>query len=162
MRTVNVEPPLTHQVLLVEDGAVGAQEGVLLASKGAVLANMEDLAAGFRCSVGVIAWYRLGIAGEAGVRYGGQDGVVLPGHAAPRNVLSQGGNGRVYSISTVGCSIAVAGRRSVTVAGRRRSTIAVADTVEPVEAVADSSTNDGWCTRKTISYTYNIELPSNL
>lgn len=86
--TVEVEPPVAHQVLLVEDGTVGAEEGVLLAPEGAVLADVEDLAASFIGSVGVIARDCLVVAGEASVRDGGQDGVVFSRDTAPRDALS--------------------------------------------------------------------------
>ena len=50
--TVKVEPPITNEVSLVEDGTVGAQEGVLGKASGAIGgADMESLTFGLGISV---------------------------------------------------------------------------------------------------------------
>ena len=49
---VKIEPPITNEVFLVEDGAVGAQEGVLGKTTGTVGgAHMESLTFGFGISI---------------------------------------------------------------------------------------------------------------
>ena len=51
-RAVEVEPPVADEVLLVEDGAVGAEEGLRAqAAKAVGDAHVEDLAVGRRVRV---------------------------------------------------------------------------------------------------------------
>ena len=83
---VHVEPPVAHEVLLVEQRAVGAEEAVLGEAAAAVsTADVEDLALGL--GVSVVASFHLAVAGEGGVGNLGEDGVVVSGH--PGNVLLQ-------------------------------------------------------------------------
>ena len=52
LRAVKVEPPVADEVLLVEDGAVGAEEGLRAQAAQAVGdAHVEDLAVGRRVGV---------------------------------------------------------------------------------------------------------------
>jgi len=77
---VEVEPPVADEVVLVEEGSVGAEEGVLgepaLSVGGA---NVEDLALGL--GVGVVSSVNLSVAGESGLGGLGVDWVVFAGHA---------------------------------------------------------------------------------
>ena len=53
--TIKVEPPIANEVILVEDGSVGAQEGVLgegtIGTIGTSSADMKDLTFGLGISV---------------------------------------------------------------------------------------------------------------
>ena len=52
---VKVEPPIADEVVLVEDGSVGAEEGVLGKATLAISsADVEHLALGFRVSI--VSW----------------------------------------------------------------------------------------------------------
>ena len=78
--TVKVEPPVADEVVLVEDGSVGAQEAVLAKTAQAVgSTNVEHLAFGLR--VGIVTAINLTFAGEAGLRGLSIDGIVLAGDA---------------------------------------------------------------------------------
>ena len=82
LRAVHVEPPVTDEVLLVEEGAVGAEEAVLdEVGVAEVGADVEGLALGL--GVGVVA-LDVAVAGEGGVGGAGVDGVVLPGRPGDR------------------------------------------------------------------------------
>ena len=85
-------------------------------SIGSVLADVEDLAASFRGSVGVIARDCLGVAGESSVRDGCQDRVVFSRDASSGDGLSEGSDLRVYSVSVGRGTIAVAWR-SIPISG---------------------------------------------
>jgi hypothetical protein len=51
-RTVKVEPPVADEVILVEDGSVGAEKAVLdLGALTVSSADVEDLTLGFRISI---------------------------------------------------------------------------------------------------------------
>ena len=54
LRAVHVKPPVTDEVLLIEDGAIGAEEAVLgEAATAVVTTDVEGLALGLR--VGIVA-----------------------------------------------------------------------------------------------------------
>ena len=77
---VKVKPPVADEVVLVEDGSVGAQEAVLAKTAQTVgSANVEHLALGL--GVGVVTAINLTFAGEAGLGGLSVDGVVLAGDA---------------------------------------------------------------------------------
>jgi hypothetical protein len=77
---VKVEPPVADEVVLVEDGAVGAEEAVLGEAALAVGgADVENLALGL--GIGVVASVHLAVAAEAGLGHLGVDGIVLAGDA---------------------------------------------------------------------------------
>ena len=77
LAAVHVEPPVADEVLLVEDGAVGAEEGVLQQAPDPVIgADVEGLAVGLRVSV--VALY-LVAAGEGGVWRLAEHRVVVSG-----------------------------------------------------------------------------------
>jgi len=72
---VEVEPPIADEIVLVEDGAVGAEEGVLgQAAVSVGGADVEGLALGVRVSV--VPSLNLTSAVELGLRNLGKDGVV--------------------------------------------------------------------------------------
>ena len=86
---VEVEPPVADEVVLVEEGSVGAEEAVLGETSGTIsCADVERLALGL--GVRVVTSVHLTLAGEAGLRHLGVDRVVLARHA--RDVGSKGGN----------------------------------------------------------------------
>ena len=73
---VHVEPPVTDEVLLLEEGAVGAEEGELGQARVAVVgADVESLA--LRLGVAIVPSVHLTVAGERGLRRNGIYGVVL-------------------------------------------------------------------------------------
>ena len=73
---VHVEPPVADEVLLLEEGAVGAEEGELGQARVAVVgADVESLA--LRLGVAVVPSVHLTVAGERGLRRNGIYGVVL-------------------------------------------------------------------------------------
>jgi len=73
---VKVEPPVTDEIVLVEDGTVGAEETVLGKTTLAVgCANVEHLALSLR--IGVIPTVHLTVTSESGLRCFGVDGVVF-------------------------------------------------------------------------------------
>ena len=75
LRAVHVEPPVADEVLLVEQGAVGAEEAVLdEVGVAEVGADVERLALGL--GVGVVA-LDVAITTKAGLRRSGVDGIVL-------------------------------------------------------------------------------------
>ena len=79
LAAVHVEPPVADEVLLVEEGAIGTQEGVLGETTGAISGtNMERLALCLWVSV-VPAIY-LAVTEERGLRDHGENGVVLTRH----------------------------------------------------------------------------------
>merc|ERR1712203_610981 len=79
-RAVKVEPPVTDEVVLVEEGSVGAEEAVLGEATGAVSsADVEGLA--LSLGVRVVTSIDLSVTEEARLRDLGIDGVVLSGHA---------------------------------------------------------------------------------
>ena len=81
--TVHIEPPVTDEVLLVEKGAVGAEEAVLDEPGVAIVgAYVESLAVWLRVSV--VPFY-LGVAEEGGLWRVYKDGVVLAGYT--RDIL---------------------------------------------------------------------------
>ena len=81
---VNIEPPVADKVLLVEQGAVGAEEAVLGEAAIAVTAaDMEGLA--LSLGVSVISTLGLAVTEERGVRNLGEDGIIVSGDS--RNVL---------------------------------------------------------------------------
>ena len=72
---VDIEPPVTHEVLLVVEGAVGAEQGGDGDSPGLVSsAHVVGLAVSLLVSV--VARHQPG-AGEGGLRGGGEGGIVL-------------------------------------------------------------------------------------
>jgi len=77
--TVDIEPPVADEVLLVEEGAVGAEEAVLGEAIVAVVsADVEGLAV----SVGVsVVTLNLSITDEGGLWWLCEDGVILTRHA---------------------------------------------------------------------------------
>ena len=80
---VKVEPPVADEVVLVEDGSVGAQEAVLAQTTLSVGgANVEHLAFGLR--VGIVTAGNLAVAREAGLGNVSKDGVVLTGNSGNR------------------------------------------------------------------------------
>ena len=75
---VKVEPPVADEVVLVEHGAVGAEEAVLGEAASTVSsADVEDLALGL--GVSVVASVHLAITSKSGLRDLGIDGVILSG-----------------------------------------------------------------------------------
>ena len=86
---VHVEPPVADEVLLLEQGAVGAEERELGETGVAVVgADVERLA--LRLGVAVVTAVHLAVAGERGLRRNCIDGVVLPWSA--RDGVFQGAN----------------------------------------------------------------------
>ena len=80
---VKVEPPVADEVVLVEDGSVGAQEAVLAQTTlGVGGANVEHLALGLR--VGIVTAGNLAVARESGLGNVSKDGVVFAGNAGNR------------------------------------------------------------------------------
>merc|ERR1712088_378791 len=62
-RAVEVEPPIADEIFLVEDGSVGAKEGVFgKASKTISGTHVECLAVGF--GVGIVSSFYLTVASE--------------------------------------------------------------------------------------------------
>ena len=53
---VEIEPPVTDKVLLIEDCAIGTQEGIQLEVYTSFLTDVEDLAASFISSVSIVSW----------------------------------------------------------------------------------------------------------
>ena len=83
LSAIHVEPPVTDEVLLVEKGAVGAEEAVLKKPRIAIICtNMECLAIRFWVSV---VPFDSGITEERGLWRVYKDGVVLAGNT--RNIL---------------------------------------------------------------------------
>ena len=77
---INIEPPVTDKVLLVEQGSVGTEEAVLGQTALAVVgADVEGLAVGLH--VGVVPAVHLTVAQERGLGHLGKDRIVVPGHA---------------------------------------------------------------------------------
>merc|ERR1711976_239310 len=76
LSAVKVEPPITNKVVLVEDGTIRAEEGVLgktaLSVRGA---NVEDLA--FSLGIGIVTSINLAITSETRFRDFGIDRVVF-------------------------------------------------------------------------------------
>ena len=98
---VEVEPPVADEVVLVEEGSVGAEEAVLGETSGTIsCADVERLALGL--GVRVVTSVHLTLAGEAGLRHLGVDRVVLAWHA--RDGTLEHGQGSV-SIGGGGVSI---------------------------------------------------------
>ena len=96
--TVKVEPPVADEVVLVEDGAVGAEEAILGEATLSVSgANVEHLALGL--GICVVSSIHLSVAGESGFGGFGVDGVVFTGDAGNsllqhgKVVISSGGTG---------------------------------------------------------------------
>jgi len=100
---VKVEPPVTDEVVLVEDGSVGAEETVLGKTTLAVgCANVEHLA--LSLGVGIISTVHLTVTGKSGLRCFGIDGVVFTGDTG--NSLLQHGK-VVISSSGIGLILAL-------------------------------------------------------
>ena len=77
-RAVDVEPPVTDEVLLVEEGAVGTEEGVLYAATAPVVGtDVKGLA--LSTGVGIVATVTAGPALALEVSFGDfvKDGIVL-------------------------------------------------------------------------------------
>jgi len=75
---VNIKPPVTDEVLLVEEGTVGAEEAVL---GEAIIAVVSTDVEGLAVSIGVsIVTLNLSIAKEGSLRRFSKDWVVLTGH----------------------------------------------------------------------------------
>jgi len=75
---VEVEPPVADEVLLVEDGSVGAEEGVLgQAAQTVSCAHMESLA--FCLGISVVTSFDLTVADESGFWDFSEDWVVCSG-----------------------------------------------------------------------------------
>ena len=86
---VEVEPPVADEVVLVEDGSVGAEEAVLGEPTSAISgANVENLA--LSLGVGVVSAVNLSVAGKARLGNLGIDRVILSGNS--RNGFLQHGN----------------------------------------------------------------------
>jgi len=82
---VYIEPPVTYEVLLVEDGSVWTEKSVLEEAANAVIsANVEALAVCLR--IAIVSFY-LTIAGEGGIRWDAVHGVILA--RLPRYSLGQ-------------------------------------------------------------------------
>jgi len=74
--TVKVKPPIADEVVLVEDGSVGAEEGPLGPGAIPILGtDVEHLALGL--GVGVVASNFLTLAGECGFGDLAKNGVVF-------------------------------------------------------------------------------------
>ena len=87
---VKVVPPIAHEVLLVEDGSVGAEERILLHwATLSQLTDVEDLAAGFLSVIGVVSRHGLVFAQESGVGDFGEDWEVFAGHSTAGNAGGQ-------------------------------------------------------------------------
>ena len=77
---VEVEPPVADEVVLVEDGSVGAEEAVLGQTAGSIGGtDVEDLALGL--GVGVVTSVHLTLARKSGLGDLGIDGVIFSGHS---------------------------------------------------------------------------------
>jgi hypothetical protein len=75
---VKVEPPVTDEVVLVEDGAIGTEEAVLGQTSLAISGtDVEHLALGL--GVSVVSSINLSLATESRLRHLGKDGIVLSG-----------------------------------------------------------------------------------
>ena len=73
---VHIEPPVAHEVLLVEQGAVGAEEAVLGEAAVAITAtDVEGLA--LSLGVSVVSALSLAVTEEGGVRNLGEDGIIV-------------------------------------------------------------------------------------
>merc|ERR1719397_765519 len=87
--TVKVEPPVADEVVLVEDGSVGAEEAVLGEATSAIgRANVEDLA--LRLGVGIVSSVNLSVTGKARLGDLGIDWVIFSGDS--RNGFLKHGN----------------------------------------------------------------------
>jgi hypothetical protein len=83
---VKIEPPVADEIVLVEDGSVGAEETVLGESSLAISGtDVEHLALGF--GVGVVSSINLSVASKSRFRYLGENWVIFPGN--PGNCLFQ-------------------------------------------------------------------------
>ena len=79
LRTVNIEPPVTDEILLVEQSAIGTEEAVLDQRVAAVLGtDVEGLAVSV--CVSVVPFYLVS-AGKLGLGRSSEDGVVLTGNS---------------------------------------------------------------------------------
>ena len=79
LTAVHIEPPVADEVLLVEQGSVGAEEAVLDQGASAIIAtDVESLAV---CVLIGVVPFDLLVTVEGGVWGVDEDGVVLPGDA---------------------------------------------------------------------------------
>ena len=96
LSAVKVEPPVADEVVLVEDGSIGAEEAVLGQTALTVSgADVEDLA--LSLGIGIVATINLSLAAEGSLGDLGQNGVVLTRGAG--NVASQGSQGILTTCS---------------------------------------------------------------
>jgi len=100
--TIKVEPPVTDEVVLVEDGAVGTEEGVFAQTSETISGtDVEYLA--FGLGISVVASINLTLAREASLRSFSVDGIVLAwdtGNAGLQHVKSWVTSGCVFGLST--------------------------------------------------------------
>jgi len=76
LRTVNIEPPVADEVLLVEQGSVGTEEAVLYQGASAIIStDVESLTV---CVLISVVPFDLLVTVEGGVWRVDEDGVVLP------------------------------------------------------------------------------------
>ena len=102
LSAVKVEPPVADEVVLVEDGTVGAEEAILGEAALSVSgANVEHLALGL--GICVVSSIDLTVAGESGFGGFGVDGVVFTGDAG--NSLLQHGKVVVGSSGGTGLEL---------------------------------------------------------
>jgi hypothetical protein len=103
--TVEVEPPVADEVVLVEDGSVGTEEAVLGQTTGSVSgADVEDLA--LSLGVSVVTSVNLAVTRESRLGNLGVDGIVLSGHPGDGflqhgNVVIRAGRGRGGSLVNI-------------------------------------------------------------
>merc|ERR1711913_214993 len=78
LSTVEVEPPVADEVVLIEDGSVGAEEAVLGQTSSSIsCANMENLA--LSLGVSVISSIYLAITSKSGLGNLGIDWIIFSG-----------------------------------------------------------------------------------
>jgi len=101
--TVDVEPPVADKVLLLEQGAVRAEEAVLGEPTLSVIgADMEGLAVGLNISV--VASINLTVAEEGSLGNLGKDGVIVSGNAR-NGVLEGAGAASVATTAVAGSAV---------------------------------------------------------
>jgi len=138
---VKVEPPVADEVVLVEDGAVGAEEAILGEAALSVSgANVENLA--LSLGIGVVSSVHLSVAGESGFGGFGVDGVVFTGDAGNsllqhgKVVISSGGTGLVLALVRVSWLGVAGGRAGISGISGGRITGTVTATTGPLLAPA--------------------------
>merc|ERR1719500_5122 len=111
LSTVEVEPPVADEVVLVEDGSVGTEEAVLGQTSSSIsCADMENLT--LSLSISIVTSIHLAFTGKPGLRDFSIDRVVLTGNAgngalqhSERICNIRCGGIKILSVSWLGISI---------------------------------------------------------